>query len=90
MGRIEGDAMDEKTAKIIVDLSMAASAEIDRSVELVVTSPDKALLRDYRRHAGMIMASIFHDLIVPVYKEFPHLAPDWYKAMDAKRAAEKE
>jgi hypothetical protein len=81
--------MNEEIARKILQIAMNCSREIDQSVELTMGKCSEDEFRTYRRHAGMMMASIFHHLMVPIFTEFPHLAPDWYNTMDAAAAAKK-
>ena len=82
--------MNEDTARRILQMAATCSREVDQSVEVAMTKCNEEEFRTYRRHAGMVMASIFHELMVPIYTNFPHLAPDWYRSMDAAMAQKKE
>lgn len=80
--------MDREIAIQILEIAMRCSHAADQSVEVAMQDLEEDQFPTYRRHAGLIMASIFDNLMVPVYEEHPDLAPDWYREMNAERDRE--
>jgi hypothetical protein len=81
--------MERDAATRILGLASECSRKIDESVATVMESCDTVELVAYRRHAGMIMASIFENMMAPIYDEFEDLAPEWYRAMNSKARSTK-
>ena len=79
--------MQKNTAVETLAIAMNCSRRVDESVGLVKDTCDADELQAYGRFAGAAMASIFENVMAPIYDEHPDLAPDWYKEMNAKLSA---
>lgn len=83
--------MDRQTAERLIELAKKCSAIADSSVGVASAGASADELKIYRRHVGVLMSAIFERVMVPLYAEYPDLAPDWYREMDedaAKRRGE--
>ena len=78
--------MERAIAERVLAVAQECSRKIDRSVELVVETCTADERTGYGRLAGRMMASIFENLMAPVYDEYPDLAPEWYNEMNRKRS----
>jgi hypothetical protein len=78
--------VERAIAERVLAVAQECSRKIDKSVELVVETCTADEHAGYGRLAGKMMASIFENLMAPVYDEYPDLAPEWYNEMNRKRS----
>ena len=78
--------MERAIAERVLAVAQECSRRIDRSVELAVETCTADEYAGYGRLAGKMMASIFENLMAPIYDEYPDLAPEWYNEMNRKRS----
>ncbi|WP_156041677.1 hypothetical protein [Chondromyces apiculatus] len=81
--------MDKNTAERILEIASRCSHLADSSVEHATQGSSKEEFVTYRRRAGAIMASLFEEIMAPIYAEHSDLAPEWYRKMDEERSLKK-
>jgi hypothetical protein len=67
--------MKVQTAAAITKLMLDVSAQLDAAVKLVMDDGDPAELVAYRNCIGNIMGQIYCDILTPIFKQYPQLAP---------------
>jgi hypothetical protein len=75
-------------AKQIVDLMLETGARIDESVALVQARGTVDDLENYRHAAGAVMGEILIEVLNPLFKRHPDLAPPQLAKQDGEHREE--
>jgi len=72
--------MDKQVAAGIVTLIRECSDKLNVSIQTVKDSCSKQEFVDYRKAAGRIMGDMQVEILRPIFKEYPELEPEEWKA----------
>jgi hypothetical protein len=67
--------MTRDAAMRIHALLLTASGAIDQSVVIAQTDVDADELREYKLAAGKVLAALFDELLMGIYRQHPDLIP---------------
>lgn len=82
--------MKEETAKQVLDEVDKADVAFRATIEIVRNDLPKEEFEAFVLQVGEVMTQHFERFIVPIYKKYPSLAPDWYKKPVPKKDANKD
>jgi len=74
---------DPKAAKTLLDALFEISGRLDASVATARDSCPEPEFVEYRRAVGEVLGDMWDQLIQPILKAHPHLAPDGLREDDS-------
>lgn len=67
--------MMKEPAARVHQLLLDCSRALDTSVAVVQNESDENDLHEYRHAVGRVLAAVFDELMMPIYREHPDLVP---------------
>lgn len=81
--------MDIEAAKKLVHALKSAMDELDGSIAIAKEEVSKDEFVAFRSEVGNLMGGIA-DMLTPIYKEHPSIAPDWFNEPKPKKYSDEE
>jgi hypothetical protein len=77
--------MELQTATAITNLMLGVSAQLDASVQLVLNDSDQGEVDAYKLSVGNLLGQIYCEILTPIFKQYPQLAPDQLSAAGERK-----
>ena len=67
--------MEKEKAQMISELLEKSIQNLSSSLMLVESDMSDVEYEDFKRHIGLTIGKISYDLLTPIYKQYPDIAP---------------